>query len=167
MTTLNEPDNTGIPLHMIKVDQSGRIIKRISFSGFAVPRYSGACVRWGLFEAFSQPGKIYAQHMQFPDSSQFVMANLAIRKGSISYREPSALEAIGIGCMQEHTEEFIYADQAGGDKFDAVGSNCRICERTNCAQRNQPNFRKNFVADVNRRGVSPFGPPPQIDGLFH
>ena len=41
---------------MVRVDIAGNISKRFSASGLRFARFSGACPRWNVFEAFLTPG---------------------------------------------------------------------------------------------------------------
>ncbi|SVC27115.1 uncharacterized protein METZ01_LOCUS279969, partial [marine metagenome] len=56
VTCLQNPKMKGIPLHMIRVDRSGNVSKRFSISGIELPRLSGACPKWNVSSAFSNPG---------------------------------------------------------------------------------------------------------------
>ena len=67
LTTLRRPGQEGIPFHMVRVDVAGNISKRFSASGLRFARFSGACPRWTVFEAFTTPGMVRTQLSQMPD----------------------------------------------------------------------------------------------------
>ena len=56
LTTLRRPGAEGVPFHMVRVDIAGNISKHFSASGLRFARFSGACPRWNVFEAFTTPG---------------------------------------------------------------------------------------------------------------
>ena len=67
LTTLRRPGAEGIRFHMLRIDMAGNISKRFSASGLRFARFSGACPRWNVFEAFQTPGMIRSRVSQFPD----------------------------------------------------------------------------------------------------
>ena len=82
VTCLQDPKKRGIPLHMIRVDRSGNVSKRFSLSGIELPRLSGACPKWNVYSAFSNPGKITAAVSRMADSAEkYVCIARTVEKG--------------------------------------------------------------------------------------
>ena len=70
---------------MIRIDIAGNISKRFSASGLRFARFSGACPRWNVFEAFLTPGMIRTQLSQMPDGKIFYHVARTVRKESGGY----------------------------------------------------------------------------------
>jgi len=141
MTSLQRPGLSGIPLHLVRTDIAGNISKRFSLSGIHIPRHSGACPRWNIYAAFLSPGQINVQVSQMPDSKRYFCIAQTVYKGRTGFRAPGRYLSIGLGCALHHASEMIYSD---GFDYNAacvtvpIGVGCRICPRTNCAQRAHP-----------------------------
>jgi predicted transcriptional regulator/DNA-binding XRE family transcriptional regulator len=162
-TTLRRPGAEGVPFHMIRLDVAGNISKRFSASGIRFARFSGACPRWNIFAAFMTPGMIRIQVSRFPDGAAYFCIARTILKDSGGYHAQQPVQAIGLGCRNEHAREIVYSD--GVDLENAkmatpVGVTCRICERSDCEQRAFPSIRHSLQVDENVRGVSLYAPVP-------
>src|SRR5262249_22306417 len=105
LTTLRRPGAEGIPFHMLRIDLAGNISKRFSASGFRFARFSGACPRWSVFEAFQTPGRIHTQVSQFPDGQVFFEIAQAVRKQGGGPHGPYTQFAIALGCDIAHARD--------------------------------------------------------------
>ncbi|WP_420549034.1 helix-turn-helix domain-containing protein [Curvivirga sp.] len=159
LTSLNNPDNKGIPLHFLRVDIAGNISKRFTLSGLPIPRHGGACSRWNVYSAFMSPDIVQAQVSYLPDGAGFFCIARSIRKGAIGYGAQQSVFSIGLGCSLIHAHEMVYADgldlvnrEAGGQ----IGVQCKICDRMDCGQRAFPPIHQRFRVDENARGMSPY-----------
>ena len=85
VTCLQNPKMKGIPLHMIRVDRSGNVSKRFSISGIELPRLSGACPKWNVYSAFSNPGKISTALSKMTDGEKYVCIARTVEKGIAKY----------------------------------------------------------------------------------
>jgi hypothetical protein len=156
-TTLRRPGAEGVHFHMIRIDVAGNISKRFSASGIRFARFSGACPRWNIFQAFMTPGMIRLQLSRFSDGATYFCLARTIHKDSGGYHAQQPVQAIGLGCRIEHAREMVYSD--GMDLENAhlatpVGVTCRLCERSDCEQRAFPSIRHPLHVDENVRGVS-------------
>ena len=161
LTTLRRPGAEGIPMHMIRIDVAGNISKRFSGSGIRFARFSGACPRWNIFQAFMTPGMIRIQISRMPDGTVFFCLARTIHKDSGGYHTQQPVQAIGIGCQLEHARQMVYSDGVDLDNHDMatpVGVTCRLCERTDCEQRAFPSLKHPLEVDENVRGVSLYAP---------
>ena len=159
VTCLNNPDPKlrGIPLHMIRVDRSGNVSKRFSLSGIELPRLSGACPKWNVYSAFSNPGKISAAVSKMTDGEKYVCIARTVEKGISKYGEEKGLLSIGLGCQIKYAKDFVYADRLnlGDEKSESkIGVSCRKCDRLDCSQRAFPPDTQNYDVNINQRGVS-------------
>ncbi len=162
-TTLRRPGAEGVHFHMIRIDVAGNISKRFSASGIRFARFSGACPRWNIFQAFMTPGMIRLQLSRFSDGATYFCLARTIHKDSGGYHAHQLVQAIGLGCRVEHAREMVYSD--GMDLENAhlatpVGVTCRLCERKDCEQRAFPSIRHPLHVDENVRGVSLYAPVP-------
>ena len=159
VTSLNNPDIKGIPLHMIRVDRCGNVSKRFSLSGIELPRASGACPLWNVFTAFSNPNNIHTAVSKMTDGSTYFCIAKTVDKGIAKYGESRSLLSIGLGCNIKHAKQMVYSDGINlGDKRREVpiGVSCRRCDRLDCSQRAFPPATTKFDVDLNSRGVSIF-----------
>lgn len=162
LTTLSRPGDKGIPFHFLRLDLAGNIAKRFSGSGIPIARFGGACPRWNVHAAFTQPGQIRTQVSRLPDGSTwFCIARTVKRPGQLGQVERSAC---GIGCGIEHAREIAYADGldlGAAARVVEIGVACRVCPRAQCADRAEP--APGFLGglDLDWRGASPLaGPGP-------
>jgi predicted transcriptional regulator/DNA-binding XRE family transcriptional regulator len=160
-TTLRRPGAEGVPFHMIRIDVAGNISKRFSGSGIRFARFSGACPRWNIFQAFMTPGMIRIQISRMPDGVVYFCIARTIHKDSGGYHAQQPVQAVGLGCQVQHAREMVYSDGVDLDHFETatpVGVTCRLCERTDCEQRAFPSVRHPLEVNENVRGVSLYAP---------
>lgn len=161
LTTLRRPGAEGIPFHMVRIDIAGNISKRFSASGLRFARFSGACPRWNVFEAFLTPGMIRTQIAQMPDGKMFFDVARTVRKQSGGFHAPTTQYAISLGCELTYARELVYADGRDLENRDAiipVGPTCRLCDRLDCEQRAFPPVQHPLSVNEHTRGVSFYAP---------
>jgi predicted transcriptional regulator/DNA-binding XRE family transcriptional regulator len=165
VTTLRRPGAEGIPFHMIRIDVAGNISKRFSGSGIRFARFSGACPRWNIFQAFATPGMIRIQISRMPDGQAYFCISRTIHKDSGGYHAQQPVQAIGLGCQIEYAREIVYSDGVDLDNLELatpVGVTCRVCERTDCEQRAFPSLRHPLQVDENVRAASLYSPATRL-----
>jgi predicted transcriptional regulator/transcriptional regulator with XRE-family HTH domain len=161
LTTLRRPGAEGIPFHMVRVDVAGNISKRFSASGLRFARFSGACPRWTVFEAFTTLGQIRTQLSQMPDGTTYFWVARTVRREGGAYHAPRSVLSIGLGCEVSHARDLVYADGVDLSARGAVvpvGITCRLCDRMDCEQRAFPPLQHPLTVDENVRGVSFYAP---------
>lgn len=161
LTSLRRPGAEGVPFHFVRIDVAGNISKRFSASGLRFARFSGACPRWNVFAAFLTPGMIRVQVQQMPDATKYFWVARTIRRNPGGYHAPLSVLAIGMGCEIGYARELVYADGVDLTSAEAVvpvGVTCRLCERSDCAQRAFPALQHPLRVNENVRGVSFFAP---------
>jgi XRE family transcriptional regulator, fatty acid utilization regulator len=161
LTTLHRPGAEGVPFHMVRVDIAGNISKRFSASGLRFARFSGACPRWNLFEAFTTPGMIRTQLSQMPDGATYFWVARTVSRTGGGFHAPRSVLAIAMGCEASRAKELVYADAVNLDSREAVvpvGLTCRLCERMDCEQRAFPPLQHPLKVNANVRGVSFYAP---------
>ena len=159
VTCLQNPKMKGIPLHMIRVDRSGNVSKRFSISGIELPRLSGACPKWNVYSAFSNPGKISTAISKMTDGEKYVCIARTVEKGIAKYGIEKSLLSIGLGCQIKYAKDFVYADglNLNDQKSESkIGVSCRVCDRLDCDQRAFPPITQKYDVNINQRGVSIF-----------
>jgi len=161
LTTLRRPGAEGVPFHMMRIDIAGNISKRFSASGMRFARFSGACPRWNVFEAFLTPGMIRTQLSQMPDGKVYFEIASTVRKQGGGFRAPRTQYAIALGCEVAYARDLVYADGLDLTSRDAivpVGPSCRLCERMDCEQRAFPPLLHPLQVNEQLRGVSFYAP---------
>jgi predicted transcriptional regulator/DNA-binding XRE family transcriptional regulator len=162
LTTLRRPGAEGVPFHMVRVDIAGNISKRFSASGLRFARFSGACPRWNVFEAFTTPGMVRTQLSRLPDGSTYFWIARTVTREKGGFHAPRSVVAIAMGCEAGRAGELVYADGVALDSPGAVvpvGISCRVCERMDCEQRALPPLQHALTVNPHVRGVSFYAPP--------
>jgi predicted transcriptional regulator/transcriptional regulator with XRE-family HTH domain len=159
LTTLRNPQSSGIPMHLIRVDVAGNISKRFSASGLRIPRYGSACPRWIMHHAFLTPGVICPQLTQMPDGQRYFSIARTTSKPALTYGHPGRHYAISIGCEITFADQMVYSAGLNLDRQELaipVGVACQLCDRTNCPQRAAPPPPKTNASPPERiRNISP------------
>jgi predicted transcriptional regulator len=164
LTTLRRPGAEGVPFHLVRVDIAGNISKRFSASGLRFARFSGACPRWSVFEAFTTPGMIRTQLSQMPDGASYFWVARTVTREYGGWHAPRSMVAIAMGCEALRARELVYADGVDLESPKAsvpVGLTCRLCERMECEQRAFPPLQHPLRVNANVRGVSFYAPVPR------
>lgn len=161
LTTLRRPGFEGVPFHMLRIDAAGNISKRFSATPMRFARFTGACPRWNVFEAFLTPGMIHTQIAEMPDGEAYFELASTVRKQGGGYRAPRTQYAVSLGCELAHAKELVYADGLDLSSRDArvpIGPSCRLCDRLDCEQRAFPPLQHPLQVNEQVRGVSFYAP---------
>jgi predicted transcriptional regulator/transcriptional regulator with XRE-family HTH domain len=159
LCTLRRPGKEGIPFHMVRVDIAGNLSKSFSASGIHFARFSAACPRWNVHQAFLTPGRIRTQLSQMTDGRAFFCIARTVSKEFGGFHRPASVYAIGLGSDVVHAPEMVYSDGVNLENLDAavpIGVSCRLCSRQDCEQRAFPSIQSDLQMDVNVRGVSAY-----------
>ncbi len=118
-------------------------------------RFGGTCPIWNLHETFRSPGTILTERLEMPDGSQFFSVAVAVRGTPRPHPARAARFAIGLVCEMKYAARLSHADEAGGEAA-RIGTNCRLCERTDCVQRAEPPAAGPILIDENLHAAAPF-----------
>jgi len=165
LTSLRRPGAEGIPLHMLRIDVAGNISKRFSASGIRFARFSGACPRWNVFQAFMTPGLIRIQLSRMPEGTAYFCIARTIQRDSGGFHSQHAVQAIALGCQVSHAKEMVYSDGIDLENLEVatpVGVTCRLCERVDCEERAFPSIRHPLQVDENVRAASLYSPASKL-----
>lgn len=159
LSTLQRPGLKGVPVFFATVDRAGNITKRHSAAKLQFARFGAACPLWNAHKAFEAPGRIVRQLAETPDGVRYLSVATEITKSAGGYGAPHRSYVIALGCEISYAGAFVYADGLDTDSrsnFDPIGISCRICSRTNCAQRAVPPLKGKLNIDRNFRSVLPY-----------
>jgi len=163
LTTLRRPGAEGVPFHLLRVDAADNISKRFSASGIPIARFGAACPRWNVYDAFTTPGMLRVAVSKMPDGGTYFCFARTVQapgRGAASgLGQRAGLMAIGVGCAIAHARAMKLADGLALDDPNLVipiGVSCRICPRTDCADRALPAVAQRLTLDENRRGLSTY-----------
>ena len=159
LSTLQRPDARGVPFFFVRVDRAGNISKRQSATDFHFSRTGGTCPLWNVYEAFSRPDQVLTQLASMPGGRRYLWIARAVTGRRGGYRQPGRHYAIGLGCDPRHADRLVYSQGLDlGDPAAAtpIGAGCRICERSDCAQRAFPAIGRRLVVDENVRQREPY-----------
>jgi predicted transcriptional regulator/transcriptional regulator with XRE-family HTH domain len=158
LTTLNAPDEKGIPFAFVRIDDAGNISKRISAAGINFALHSGACPKWSVHRSFRNPEKTLVQAAELPNGQQVLSIARAVPPLLTVSSQPAPEFAIALGCELHHAGDIVYADQLDTGKnkqLETVGVNCSVCERLDCTQRSHPpiGYELRFDSHMRRVGL--------------
>ena len=117
LCTLRRPGAEGIPFHMVRVDIAGNLSKSFSATGIHFARFSAACPRWNVHQAFLTPGRTRTQLSQMTDGQAFFCIARTISKEFGGFHKPASVYAIGLGCDVLHAPEMVYDLPANGKRL--------------------------------------------------
>jgi predicted transcriptional regulator len=155
LSTLQRPEEKGLPVYFLKVDAAGNVVKRHSATRLQFARFGGACPLWNVHEAFEAPERILTQIAEMPDGAQYLCIAKCITKARPHHNAAVTRFAIGLGCEIRHAREFVYGRGIDFKAAEAtkIGISCRICERQDCHQRAMPAIDRNFEVDGGLRST--------------
>ncbi|WP_299573393.1 acetate metabolism transcriptional regulator RamB [uncultured Williamsia sp.] len=159
LSTLQRPDLRGVPFSFVRVDRAGNMSKRQSATGFHFSSSGGTCPLWNVYETFASPGKILTQIAQMPDGRDYLWVARTVERRAARYGQPGKTFAIGLGCELRHAGRLVYADglEIGPQaRVTPIGAGCRVCERSNCAQRAFPALGAPLQISEHRSTISPY-----------
>lgn len=164
LTTLRRRGAEGVPFHLLRVDMAGNISKRFSASGIPIARFGAACPRWNVYDAFATPGMLRVQVSRMPDGQGYFCFARTVRPpgrsiGGAGLGHRLGTWAIGVGCTLGHGKHLVMADGLDLDDMQSatpIGVSCRVCPRTDCADRAMPALAQRLTIDENRRGFSTY-----------
>ncbi|MEU6233925.1 short-chain fatty acyl-CoA regulator family protein [Kitasatospora sp. NPDC047058] len=165
LSTLQRTGLRGVPFSFLRADRAGNISKRQSATDFHFSRLGGTCPLWTVYEAFSAPGRILTQVAEMPDGKRYFWIARTVTHGGFGHRAPRSEFAVALGCELRHAHRLVYAEGIALDHRQAatpIGVGCRICERTDCAQRARPPAGGRLAVDPDRRTRVPY--PVVADG---
>ncbi|MGF1425258.1 short-chain fatty acyl-CoA regulator family protein [Kitasatospora sp. LaBMicrA B282] len=165
LSTLQRTGRRGVPFSFLRADRAGNISKRQSATDFHFSRFGGTCPLWTVYEAFSSPGRILTQVAEMPDGKRYFWIARTVSHGGFGHRAPRSEFAVALGCELRHAHRLVYAEGITLDARSAatpIGVGCRLCERTDCAQRARPPAGARLVVDPDRRTRVPY--PVALDG---
>lgn len=158
LSTLQRPNQKGVPFYFVRVDAAGQIMKRQSPAGFHFARQGGACPLWNVHEALTRPDQILVQRVLTPDQREWLCLAQAVIKPGPRYGDPARRFSVGIGCEAKYADKIVYADGLNMRTAQGqveIGPGCRHCLRPNCPQRAFPPAGRTPEADIYQRARIP------------
>jgi len=133
-----DPGQTAAPpMGLIISNASGRALFRRPIADFAFPRHGNACPLWPLFQAFNTPQIPVAALLELPGQHRFIGLAIAEAQGAVAFGHPPELNAAML--IIHYEQRALLADwlpELGAAQ--PIGITCRICPRTDCAARTEP-----------------------------
>lgn len=161
LSTMQRANASGIPFFFIRVDRAGNISKRQSAAHFHFSRVGGACPLWGVYEAFSSPGRIVRQLARMPDGRVYLWVARTVTRQVGGFDGARKDFAVALGCDVEHAHRTVYArglDITDPDVPTPIGMGCRVCERPKCSQRAFPYIGRELAVNEHVTGFVPYMP---------
>lgn len=159
LSTLQRRDRRGVPFFFVRVDRAGNISKRQSATDFHFSRSGGTCPLWAVYEAFAQPTRTLTQLAQMPDGRVYLWIARRVGHAQVGFGAPTKEFAVAVGCDVQHAHRLVYS--RGLDLNDLgtatpIGVGCKVCERTECAQRAFPLLGRPLAIDADSQPFAPY-----------
>ncbi|MDA8290431.1 MAG: short-chain fatty acyl-CoA regulator family protein [Actinomycetota bacterium] len=167
LSTLQRPGARGVPFAFVRVDRAGNMSKRQTASSFHFSRVGGACPLWVVFEAFSDPGRIFRQVAEMPDARRYLWIARVVRSGHDAFGQPGKTFVVGLGCDLRHAPSLVYGSGEGLDERGAatlIGPGCKVCDRPACPQRALPTVGRPLLVDELTSTFAPYTVVPPKTG---
>ncbi len=161
LSTLQRPGKRGVPFFFVRTDRAGNISKRQSATAFHFSRVGGSCPLWVVHEAFATPGSIRTQIARMPDGRNYLWLARTTDEKTPGYLSAKRDFAIGLGCDLAYADKLVYSHALPVDDPSAavpIGAGCKVCERTDCAQRAFPQLGRPIRVDDNSSQHIPYVP---------
>jgi predicted transcriptional regulator/DNA-binding XRE family transcriptional regulator len=143
LSTLQRPGAPGLPFFFVRADRAGNVSKRHSAADFHFSRVGGSCPLWIVYEAFSQPERVLTQIAAMPDGRHYFWIARQVVSGALGYGRPQKTFAVSLGCDLRHAHRLVYSrglDLSDPAAATPIGIGCKVCERSDCAQRAAPSL---------------------------
>lgn len=163
LSTLQRPRSRAVPFSFVRVDRAGNVSKRLSATPFHFSSTGSTCPLWNVYEAFAAPGKVLVQVAAMPDGHRYLWVARTVTHSARRYGAPAKTFAVGLGCEARHAGRLVYSTGIDLDDRSAatpIGTGCKMCERTDCAQRAFPPLGRQLAADPNRSTFVPYPVSP-------
>lgn len=130
--------DSGLPVHFIKMDWRGVVLKRSSFSGLQfAPLYMRVCGRWASARSLiTSPGMIFRQYSTFPDlrGETYFCIGRSVRAPSLHFGAAPLVYSLTLGVQARDAQHLIYAENFSTPEVEC-GVTCRLCAVLNCENR--------------------------------
>ncbi|OUS14292.1 hypothetical protein A9Q97_04140 [Rhodospirillales bacterium 47_12_T64] len=110
LTTLQKPEEEGVPFHFIRVDLAGQISKKFSASGLRIPRYGVLSPDWGVQDAFLKPGRVNLHSLRAEDQTVYFSISKTVTKPGTMVGQAGNTFAVSLGCEVSFARQVVYAD---------------------------------------------------------
>jgi predicted transcriptional regulator len=130
--------DSGLPVHFVKMDWRGVVLKRSSFSGLQfAPLYMRVCGRWASARSLlTSPGSIFRQYSTFPDlaGQTFFCVSRSVRAPVLRYGAAPLVYSLTLGVRASDAHRMVYAENFNSPAVEC-GVTCRLCTVLNCENR--------------------------------
>ncbi len=130
--------DTGLPVHFIKMDWRGVVLKRSSFSGLQfAPLYMRVCGRWASARSLiTSPGSIFRQYSTFPDlcGETYFCVGRSVRAPSLHFGAAPLVYSLTLGVQARDARRLVYAENFSNPEVEC-GVTCRLCTVLDCENR--------------------------------
>lgn len=129
------PEQMTGPVGLVVCDGSGTLVFRKPVLGFSIPKSASACTLWPLFQLLVQPNAPVRMRLQQGEARVLAMAvNDVIA--------PAGFDTPVL--VRPHMLLLPDPGAEGAAPPREVGTNCRVCPRTDCPARREPSIVGGF-----------------------
>ncbi len=133
--------DSGLPVHFVKMDWRGVVLKRSSYSGLQfAPLYMRICGRWASARSLlTVPGNIVRQYSVFPDlaGQRYFCVGRSVRAPLMRYGAAPLVYSLTLGVQAKDAPRMVYAQKFHDEPVEC-GVTCRLCTVRNCENRVSP-----------------------------
>lgn len=159
LSMMQRPGNKGVPFYFLRIDRAGNITKRHSATSLQFTRFGGSCPLWNVHRAFEVQDEIFRQLASTPDGLRYLCLAFSKTIHGTGFGTLPRKYAIGLGCEAKYAHQLVYADDldvANVQRYDPIGTGCRVCERPDCAHRSVPPLARDITMNHHARQAVPF-----------
>jgi hypothetical protein len=128
------PKHDDIPrFGILECDGSGAVIFRKQLPTLSLPRYGSACPLWPIYRSLSQPLQPIKAFINTPTGERFLTYSISRYVDQNNIGLPSRTNAIMV--FTPDYEMFLSKPEIAQQTNLAVGLQCSVCPRDNCAAR--------------------------------
>lgn len=139
LATLKREDITAPEFGLLIINAAGQPIYRKALEEFSLPRSASGCALWPAFRALSSPGMPIHEIIVMPNGREFLARAIALPLAAPSFGEaPGFSSAMIITSLNDAHKFGMMLETALQPR--AVGTSCRLCQRTDCLSRAQPSI---------------------------
>ena len=143
-----DPSQTAAPpMGLIIANAAGRALYRRPIADFAFPHHGNACPLWPLFQAFATPQIPVAALLELPGKHKFIGLAIAEVQSTPAFGKPPELNAAML--ILHYEQRALLTDWLPDlGEPQPIGITCRICPRSECAARSEPQILGDDVAQA-------------------
>lgn len=140
LSTLARADLDAPRFGLVVINAAGQPLYRRPLPGFSLPRFASICALWPVFQSLSVPERRLETRLVMPDGSEFLARSVAQPVMQGSFGDAPHYAAGMLVCDWNDALRWGMITATESVPAQAVGTSCRLCQRSICATRSEPSL---------------------------